>query len=106
MRLTLALAIILLFSGCAFSPYISSFGTSTTQSHSGVQVIITDTENIKARKIGTATCHNLLGIAAWGNCSIEAAMKDGGITRVKNAQTKIINAMWLYTSSTTIVEGE
>ena len=36
----------------------------------------------KAPKTGTAACRTVMGIVNWGDCSIDAAMKDGKITKV------------------------
>lgn len=37
------------------------------------------------RKTGVATCKTFCGIVNWGDCSIKAAMKNGGISRVTTA---------------------
>ncbi len=36
-------------------------------------------------KTGTASCKTVLGIVNWGDCSIQAAMKDGKISKVTAA---------------------
>ncbi len=38
--------------------------------------------NGDASKSGTATCQSILSLVAQGDCSIEAAKKNGGITKV------------------------
>ena len=35
-----------------------------------------------AEKMGTATCQSILNLVATGDCSIQAAMKEGGITKI------------------------
>jgi len=37
------------------------------------------------KKTGSAACRTVMGIVNWGDCSIEAAMKDGRISRVTAA---------------------
>ncbi len=34
---------------------------------------------------GAATCHTVLGVVNWGDCSIKSAMKNGRISRVTAA---------------------
>ena len=36
-------------------------------------------------KTGKASCHTILGVVNWGDCSIKSAMKNGKISRVTSA---------------------
>ncbi len=36
-------------------------------------------------KVGEGHCKTVLGIVNWGDCSVKAAMKNGGISRVTSA---------------------
>lgn len=56
-------------------------------------------------KQGTAVCTGILAVAAFGDCSVEAAAKNGGITQVQSVDAKIFNVLGLYTTYTTIVKG-
>jgi hypothetical protein len=56
-------------------------------------------------KKGEAKATGIVGVAL-GDCSIEAAMKAGGITKVHHVDTKIRNILGVYTEYTTIVYGE
>ena len=37
------------------------------------------------KKTGRATCHTVIGLINWGDCSIKSAMKDGKISKVTAA---------------------
>ena len=43
---------------------------------------------------------------ALGDCSIEQAMKNGGITKVHHVSSKVRNILGVYAEYTTIVHGE
>ena len=65
------------------------------------------TENARGRKMGQATGRNILGIIADGDCSIEAAARQGGITEVSTVDYKIKQVLWgAYVECTTVVTGE
>lgn len=51
-------------------------------------------------------CTNILGIAATGDCSIESAMKNGGITNVTSVDWEGSNFLLIFSSGKTIVTGE
>ena len=51
--------------------------------------------NIKITKTGTACVNNILGFVALGDSSIEAAKKDGDITRVAYIDTTY-KSFWFY----------
>ena len=65
-----------MLSGCASSMPI---GTLYTE----LRLPITATE-AKGKKEGTAECKSVMSLVATGDCSIEAAKKNGGITKVSN----------------------
>jgi len=58
-----------------------------------------------ASKRGEAKATSIVGVAL-GDCSIEAAMKNGGITKVHHVDTKVKNIVGVYAEYTTIVFGE
>lgn len=55
---------------------------------------------------GAASCKALLGIAAWGDCSVKAAADDGGITRVKQLDYKFMNVLFVWQTLTTVAYGD
>ena len=56
-------------------------------------------------KVGTAECTSLLGLLATGDCSIEAAKANGGITTVSHVDWKANNILGLFGNYTTTVYG-
>jgi hypothetical protein len=56
-------------------------------------------------RIGRATATGIL-LVAWGDASISAAMRNGGITRVHHVDHETMNIMGVYAKYTTIVYGE
>lgn len=47
-------------------------------------------------KSGIATCTNILGLIATGDCSVETAKRNAGITRVSSAQWDVKNILGIY----------
>lgn len=73
-------------------------------------IVFTDTTvplsgNGTGTKEGTAVCTGILAVAAFGDCSVEAAAKNGGISQIQSVDAKIFNILGLYTTYTTIVKG-
>lgn len=56
-------------------------------------------------KQGTATCTSVLSLVATGDCSIDAAAKNGGITQIQSVDSKVNNILGIYGTYTTIVKG-
>lgn len=64
------------------------------------------TENTAATKTGTACQSSVLGLVAQGDASIEAAKKDGGITKVSSIDSSSTNVVFgIYNKYCTIVKG-
>jgi hypothetical protein len=64
------------------------------------------TSNPGYSKVGTATAESFLGAIAVGDASIEAAMKDGGITKVHHVDYESKNILGIYATFTVVVYGE
>jgi hypothetical protein len=60
----------------------------------------------KCTKIGMATSKSYLGMIAVGDCSIETAAKNGGITKIHHADWKVKNTLGFLGEYTTTVYGE
>lgn len=61
--------------------------------------------NVKPLKRGEATQTGVV-LFSTGDASIEAAMKNGNITKVHHVDYKTTTVLFLYTRQTTIVYGE
>ena len=57
-------------------------------------------------KSGDAKATSILGIVATGDCSIQAAAKAGGITKVMTVEHNTKNIIGLFAVFTTVVTGE
>jgi len=64
------------------------------------------TSNAGSTKVGTAMCESYLGLVAMGDSSIEAAMKNGGITKVHHVDFDAMNILGIYAKFTVKVYGE
>jgi len=57
-------------------------------------------------KTGEANCTCVLALVATGDCSIDAAMKDGGITKVHHVDWEARNILGIIGEYKLIVYGE
>ncbi len=60
----------------------------------------------KASKVGTAECTSVLSIIATGDCSVNAAKKNGGITKVDHVDWSARNVLGLFGNYKIIVYGD
>jgi hypothetical protein len=89
-----------LLAGCAM-PWPMGLG------YSKMSVPVTATDNVgKATKIGTAECQTYLNIVALGDASIEAAKKNGGITKVHHVDWSVDNVLGVIGKYKVTVYGE
>lgn len=85
--------------GCATPMPIGTILTDVTLPHAV-------TSNSSATKTGEATCKSILSLVATGDCSIEAAKKNGGIKTVSSVDFKANNILGVIGTYTTIVKGK
>jgi hypothetical protein len=57
-------------------------------------------------KTGEAQCISVLGLVAVGDCSIDTAKKNGGITKVNTVDWDAKNILGIYGTYKVIVSGE
>lgn len=101
-RAALALgASALLASGCAYA-----VAPVTGFVYSDVDGPLTATSNPDGSKTGIAQCESILGIVASGDCSIAAAARNGGISRIRHVDFKTKSILGVYAEFTTTVYGE
>jgi TRL (tRNA-associated locus)-like protein len=60
----------------------------------------------KAPKVGTAECSSFFALFATGDCSIESAKKQGGITRIHHVDWDAKNVLGIMGNYKLIVYGE
>ena len=57
-------------------------------------------------KTGVAQCTSMFGLIALGDCSIDTAKKNGGITKVYSVDGQVKNILGIYGTYTLVVKGE
>ena len=88
-----------LMSGCAATPGAGAI-------YANQKSPITATTNAAATKTGVSDkCTSILGLIATGDCSIENAKKNGGITNVSSVDYDRTNILGLIHTGSTIVKG-
>jgi hypothetical protein len=98
---TFLLSIVILIHGCAVAPVIPPRGILYSNQKApmfGGRVAGTIS--------GEATCHNVLFLFGWGDCSISAAAADGNINVIRHVDYQLVNYFLFYQGFTTIVYGE
>ena len=63
-------------------------------------------EQVSTQRSGSATCTGILWLVATGDCSQDAAMKAGRITKVHHVDQQSTSVLGIYQTFTTIVYGE
>lgn len=94
----LCLAIIL--AGCA-TPF------PLGQLYTKVELPVAATANVgPSPKVGTAECISVMGLVAIGDASIDAAKKEGGITKIHYVDQDVENILGIIGRYKTVVYGE
>jgi hypothetical protein len=55
---------------------------------------------------GESSASSILGIAAWGDASVQAAARNGGIQQPRHIDYRFLSVLGLYQRFTTVVRGE
>lgn len=99
-RILLLLALVALITSCATQSPIGFILTDNT-----IPMMVGD-DSVKADKVGTAMSVSYLGMIATGDCSIQTACEDGGITKISHVDRKVKNILGFIGEYTTTVYGE
>lgn len=91
----------LLFSGCASSYPVGSLYTNLK-----LPVSVTDNQHKAGLKVGTVECQSILALVATGDCSVETAMKNGGITKIYHVDWEVENILGIIGKYKVTVYGE
>jgi uncharacterized protein YceK len=97
----------IMFSGCVSvmkSPVLGVFYNGTTYPGAGTGSVVKN--DVKTDKTGTSTCSSILSLFAFGDCSVDAAKKNGNITKVNSVDHKTKSYFIFYTTYSTVVQGE
>lgn len=94
----------MMMSACAVIPSnMAIFSPVAVDAVSPNQAFVNN--NVRPLKRGEATQTGII-LFSSGDASIEAAMKNGNITKVHHVDYKTTTVLFLYTKQTTIVYGE
>jgi hypothetical protein len=97
----------LFISSCAVIPTPAGVGALYTGVNFPSPNLAVEVEsNVKPTKVGKAEAQNILGVAVIGDCSIDAAMKAGQITKIHHVDSRVENVLGLFAKRITIVYGE
>lgn len=98
--LVFATCIVFMMMGCAT---IIPIGTLYTEAKMPMMVTSNSGDSLKT---GVSQCTSMFGLVALGDCSIETAKKNGGITKVHSVDANVKNILGIYGVYKVIVTGE
>ena len=100
------LALIVCLGGCVLTAPAPVNGILLTMDTGGPHAWSGEFDNgVAATKSGMAEAQGVLGVS-WGDASVNAAMANGGLTKIHHIDCKTFNVLGIYAKSTTIVWGE
>jgi hypothetical protein len=102
MKKTLLVLSIIILSGCATAGLNSKIGGGWIANYKESEFA---TSNFATKKTGTACTQSILGITS-GDSSLEAAKKNGNITKISTVDSEYHNILYVYGKHCTIVQGE
>lgn len=87
--------------GCA-SPRAASVGVIYTDNQSGLSA----TSSPAGTRVGEACLQSILGLVSWGDASIEAARRNGGVSTITSVDEKSTSILgFVYGKFCTVVRG-
>lgn len=92
------------FISCAMTGAYSATGAGSI--FTSITEPVSNSAAATGNKKGEACNSNILGLFATGDGSIIAARQNGGITKVATVDRKILNVLFLFGQTCTIVTGE
>lgn len=101
LKITLIASLPLLLTGC-----LSQMATPVNGLYIDTSSTIAVTSETSGSKVGTAECSSVLFIIASGNCSVEEARKNGGITKISHVDGQAKSYLGIYSTYTVKVYGE
>jgi len=106
--LFVALAVVVLSTGCAMPGYAQVRPPQAGILTEWKAPLSADNRgDVTASKVGRATVEQMLWIISQGDCSIETAAKNAGITNVKYVDYEIFDVLFgAYSKFTIVVHGD
>ena len=103
-RALLAIVLIVSLVSCVVAPVVPPLGAIFSDVKAPMDIDFNQTA--APSKSGEAMMTSILGAVSWGDCSINAAAKDGGLSTIDSADYKYYNILGVYQTFTTIVHGK
>ncbi|MBP5534355.1 MAG: TRL-like family protein [Alphaproteobacteria bacterium] len=104
-KLLISAIIALGLTGCTTAPFQPSEGIMYTDTKAPLQIEYNNTD--LGHKVGSAYTISVLGLVAAGDCSIQAAARDGNIKTIKHADYEFTNVLFgIFTKTTVYVYGD
>lgn len=98
-------AIFIILTGCGyFAPVIPPQGGIVTVVKAPMDTDVEQTN--MGNKIGNASSISILGLVAFGDCSVTTAAKNGGLSKINQVDYKYINILFVFQKFQTIAYGE
>jgi len=98
-------AVVLAASGCYTTPVMPPMGVI----YADVRAPLTaeaEKPNVTEQK-GEASSQSILGLIAWGDCSLDTAAKNGKLTEIEFADYSYMNVIFgVYQKFTVVVHGK
>lgn len=95
----LVVAVCFIITGCATSMPVGCLYTE-------LKLPVAATGEVTKNKVGVAECTSILGLVATGDASIEAAMKNGGITKISHVDWEAKNILGIIGTYKVVVYGQ
>jgi hypothetical protein len=96
----MAAATAVLFAGCAFHPTVGAI-------YQNIEAPVTATSSTEGMKTGESDqCTSILGLVATGNCSVENAKANSGITDVSSVDYQVTSYFSVYSTGKTVIKGK
>lgn len=99
-------AVVLLSLGCSWyrAPVMPPYGSLFADISAPMTV---DYEGqAVAPNQGRASAKSVLGLIAWGDCSVQAAAQRGGLRKIHYCDYEYMNVLGFYQSFTVVARGE
>ena len=101
MKKFIAIASVLLITSCAYPLSSTGPGGLFTATKEGVSA----NNNQSATRSGTACGYNVLGVAAFGDSSVDQAKMNGGIKNIATMDREYFSVLGIFAKSCLIVKG-
>lgn len=105
MRAMLAALLCVSLFGCAFAaPVVPPVGSAYTNIAAPIDIDADPSE--LGSRVGKGSVTAILGLVAWGDASLAAAARDGGVKTIRHVDYEYTNVLFFYQRFTTVVRGD